>query len=161
MSLQIEPYKKQGGSRTFYHAHGYMGTNQKTGERKYFNRQGFKTKAAAKDAFELATAKFKEQTTQVSERPRIRFEDVCKEWWRDTKLDVSESTQTTYEGALENHVNPAFGKLYVDAIEILDAEHIVKAWARKFAGWRCYYNLANRIMKFSVRAGYIKQNPFE
>jgi integrase len=161
MSLKIESYKKKNSSKTFYRATGYMGTNQKTGERKYFNRQGFKSKLDAKDAFEEAVSAFKSQTEITPKFKRIRFQKVYEQWLELHASQLEQTTQANIKSRIERHVIPTFGHTYVDAITIIDAEEWLNNVAARYVGYANYLSDCHQIMRFAVRAGYIDRDPFD
>ncbi|WP_461214988.1 tyrosine-type recombinase/integrase [Lacticaseibacillus sp. GG6-2] len=154
-------YTKKNNSKKFWQVKGYLGTNQKTGEEKYFNRRGFSTKLDAKDAYEAAQAEFKAQTTIVKKITRVRFSDVYEQWWPLYKPNVEPSTSSKVKKQFENHILPELGEYFVDAITIMDAEKWTLDVAKRFVRWDDFKARASQIMRFAVRCGYIQTNPFD
>jgi integrase len=158
---KYESYTKKNSSKKFWAVSGYLGTNQKTGEQKYFHHQGYATKLDAKDAYEAAQADFKAQTTAEQKIPRMRFRDVYAEWWPSYEPNVEASTADKVEQQFEKHILPELGAYFVDAITIMDAEKWVLDVAKRFVRWDDFKARASQIMRYAVRAGYIKTNPFD
>jgi integrase len=154
-------YTKKSSTKKFWRVKGYLGTNQKNGEVKYFCHQGFTTKLDAKDAYEAAQADFKAQTTIEKKITRVHFRDVYEEWWPLYKPNVEASTSSKVKKQFENHILPELGDYFVDAISIMDAEAWTLDVSKRYVRWDDFKARASQIMRFAVRCGYIKTNPFD
>lgn len=154
-------YTKKSSSKKFWRVKGYLGTNQKTGEVKYFCHQGYATKLDAKDDYEAAQAEFKAQTAIKKKVARVHFRDVYEEWWPLYKPNVEASTSSKVKKQFENHILPELGTYFVDAISIMDAEAWTLDVSKRYVRWDDFKARASQIMRFAVRCGYIKTNPFD
>lgn len=114
--LNIKKYKDKKG-QTRYKFHIYIGVNPKTGKPKKTNRQGFKTLAEAKEEYmKLATS--------ITMSDDVKLKDYYKPWLESYKHNVRETTWTTTDALVRNHILPEFGNYKLSQINRMD----IKKW---------------------------------
>ncbi|MFL5900335.1 MAG: tyrosine-type recombinase/integrase [Solirubrobacterales bacterium] len=91
---------------------------------------------------------------RVQPNPRLRFEQAADAWLTEQVADLRPATQAGYRNAVENHLNPQWGRRRLEAISVDDVARLVRdlrdegksEWT--IAG---VLKAANRIFKFSKR----------
>lgn len=69
----------------------------------------------------------------ASPRLRVRLDDYATSWMLGKLPTLKASTRRTYSDALDNHILPTLGKLYVDALRPDDVRRWFAAKASKYA----------------------------
>jgi integrase len=90
----------------------------------------------------------------TSARPRLRFSDAADAWLAGPVLDLRETTQASYQNAVERHLRPRFGNRRLDAIGPENLAAMVRDMreeGKSEATIAVAVNVASRIYKFAAR----------
>lgn len=118
-------------------------------------RSGFNTKTEAIQAYNQLYERFK----AISENRKTYYE-AYTEWIEIYKTKVKDSTINKTMKLFENHIFPYFKEQYVDEIQVHEAQQFIM-YCSQFVRGQEYFNQAKRIITYSKKMGYTKENPFE
>lgn len=154
---QIKPYKR--GNKQLYMVVGYLGVDE-YGKQKNIEKRGFKTKKEAQLFYKKKKLDF-ESGNYFEDNKLLTYEKVYKEWHRQYKNTVKESTLVKTEQIFRDHILPAFGKLRMNKISSNHIQKTVDEWHVQFKKYRTVFNYTNRIFKYAIFQGYLVKNPCE
>ncbi|WP_125767288.1 tyrosine-type recombinase/integrase [Lapidilactobacillus wuchangensis] len=166
--MKIESYKTQDG-KSLWKVKGYLGLDPHTGKRIDTSLNGFKTKTAAKTAFDDAKYELKHGThkkkesveKQVQRKRGYTVQQVYDLWWPIYVSDLEDSTALKTKRIFRNHILPKFGKMYIKEIEILTCQQWMSSLAKKMSSYRKVTAYAEMMFRFAVRMKFMPSNPFD
>ncbi|MGH2973877.1 MAG: tyrosine-type recombinase/integrase, partial [Solirubrobacterales bacterium] len=91
---------------------------------------------------------------RVQPNPRLRFEQAAHAWLEDQVAALRPATQAIYRNAVENHLNPQWGRRRLEAVSVDDVARLVRDLrAAGKSEWTIagVLKAANRIFKFAKR----------
>lgn len=137
---------------------GYLGLDNRTGLEKYTTLRGFKTRAAAKSAFDDALYEFKhDQATRERQRRHVR--EVFNEWWPMYKGRVQPSTWMHADYLWQHYLLPHFGDYYLDAVRPLDVQKWVNGFAKTHKVWRNSVAQLSMLFHFAIQMDWTDTVP--
>lgn len=145
-------YLKNGEIR--YKVSIYLGKDPLTGKEKRTNRQGFKTKREAEQAFLKAEETYKNKNLMT-------FTDVYNLWKIIYKDTVKESTYKTTTDLFRLHILPTFGKAKFDDItyQVLQSYAIKKS--KELKNYKECISYMSLVFKHAIRLKQVDNNPCE
>lgn len=153
---EIKPYKLKSG-KTRYKFQTYLGLDS-FGKRIMVTRQGFKS-------YSEAEAKYTELRAKGSQgyvKPKqSTLDDVWSLWFDNHCNQVKESTANKTKQVYTNHIEPYFGKCYVDKIQTASVQKWINQKSKEIVKYRNAYNILNNLLKYSRVLGYLQINPLD
>lgn len=155
----IRSYKTKSGIR--WKVSVYIGTDPKTGNKKYAVKGGKRTKREAikegkvLESLVASGDLLPKATTPVGKK----FEEVYTEWLKHYRLTVRESSLTKTIDCFNLHILPAIGNMYVNRITSADMQKAVETWYDESTSFKRHYRHAKRILEYALIKGYITRNP--
>lgn len=97
----------------------------------YYDNLGTRYREIIGENFEEADKQLNDRINQINKGTfdRAAHETTFKEYaeeWIKTKVDVKDGTLTSYQGILDNHLIPYFGKAKISEIKRKNIQHFVK-----------------------------------
>ena len=138
---------------------GYLGTDELTGKQKQIQRQGFKTKKEARQAYEEAKRDF-ENGLEVAKPENLTYRQVYHEWLENVYTDsVKESTLHKTMVDFRIRILPVFGDIRISKITSAMLQDALNTWHKEYNNFKYYYNQTVRILDYALIQGYIHENP--
>lgn len=91
---------------------------------------------------------------RVQPNPRLRFEDAAKAWLTDQVAALRPATQDIYRNAIDNHLDPRWGRRRLEAITVDDVARLVhELRGEGKSEWTIsgVLKAANRVFRFARR----------
>ncbi|USS87505.1 site-specific integrase [Fructilactobacillus hinvesii] len=155
--MEIYQYEVKG--QKYYRLKAYLGIDPHTGKKKSVTRSKFKTKKAAKLAFNKLLIQFEDNKLEPSQRnEKLKFKDVYDEWITSYKETVRNSTYINTISAFKNHILPVFADQYINTITISEIQKTVNRWFKADSKVNCkkWANFVASVFNFAIRMGYYK-----
>lgn len=159
--MKFEQYELKSGKKKwrFYH---YLGIDPDTGKKDQIERQGFNTKADAREALLKIIREYeKNQTIKNKNNNRYNFKEVANFWLLHYEKQVKVTTFVNRKGLLRNHIFPHFKDYYIDRIDIRKCQEVVNLWYSTFSEAARLVNLVSTIFKFGINQGFCNDNPMD
>lgn len=154
----IESYTLSNGQKR-YRFKVYIGIDPLTGKEKRTTRSNFKTIKEAELA--LARLKIEIANGQYKKVQAETYREVYELWVKVYEKTVEESTFVKTTGIFRNHILPTMGAYKIDKINVDICQRHVDGWIEKLVNGDKTKNYASLVMRFAIKRGYIKTNPFD
>ena len=154
----IKSYKKNG--KTFYKFNLYLGMDPVTNKKITTTRRGFKTSNEAKAASRKLLAEYAEKGWKSSNSADIKtFQQLFDAWFENYQLSVKQSTATDTWWIYKRHINPKFGKINIQLINVVFCQKAVNYWYKNYREGSHIKNIVSQILKYGISLEIIKENP--
>lgn len=154
----IESYTLKNGEKR-YRFQIYIGLDPLTGKELRTTRSSFKTKKEAE--LELARLKLEIARGEYKKVQAETNQEVYDLWIKVYEKTVEESTFVKTVGIFRNHILPAMGAYIIDKINVDICQRHVDKWMEKLVNGDKTKSYAALVMRFAIKRGYIKTNPFD
>lgn len=131
------------------------------GKKKWFSGAGSSKKKAETILNEKV---YEVQSGTYQEIKKTRFKEYALQWLEHyAKGKVRDTTYTSYEGIIKNHLNPVFGELWLSRITAMMMQKYItdRLQGRKAKTVVNEVVVLKEMFKHAVRWGYLKFNPAE
>lgn len=137
----------------------FIGTDELTGKPKGTTRSGFKSVKEAK----AALSQLQRDIDACMYQPKSieTYEDIYKVWVEYYENTVQDSTYLKTVRIFENHILPAMGKNRLEKITTQVCQQHINEWAKHLKRFNMVKNYSAKVLKFAIKNGYIRNNPFE
>lgn len=157
-SLPIYKYELKNGEIR-YKFQVYLYTDALTGKEKRTTRGRFKTRkqaelALARIKLDVANGTYKQESVET-------YQQIYDIWIKQYEKTVEESTFVKTSSTFKHHILPAMGNYKIEKINVDVCQKYVNAWEEELQNFRKVKAYASRIFDFSIKRGYIQQNPFD
>lgn len=157
--MKFEKYTLKSGKVRWKFFH-YLGMNPDTGKKDVIERQGFNSKAEARDALlEIIKDYEKGQKITNLEKGRLRFGEVVDLWLIQYQKQVTPTTFTNRQALFKNHILPIFKDYYIEKVDVRMCQEAVNTWYSSFAEASRLVNFTSNIFKFGINQGFCNDNP--
>ncbi|RKL65359.1 site-specific integrase [Salipaludibacillus neizhouensis] len=153
---KITKYEKKNG--TAYMIKGYIGINQKTGEKVQTTKMGFKTKKEAKLFLTQMQRDLEDYGGFTNEN--ITFQEAFEEWFTQHSKEVKPTTEYAIKSKF-NRILPEFGHLKIKNISGTDCQRVINKWALELKTFKDYKIQANLVFNYALRMEFINRNPMD
>lgn len=157
-NIQIEKYFLKNNA-VRYRFKIFIGTDELTGKAKGTTRSGFKTVKEAKVALNQLQMEIDEGLYQP--KSIETYEDIYKIWVEYYENTVQDSTFLKTVRIFQNHILPAMGQYRLEKITTQVCQQHVNEWAKQLKRFNMVKNYAAKVLKFAIKNGHIRNNPFE
>lgn len=137
----------------------YLGKDPLTGEEKITTRRGFKSAKEANEALGKLIHDFKNGLYQKNVIET--YQDLYDRWIENYEHTVEESTFVKTTGIFKIHILPAIGNLRITQIDVDTCQKLVNQLSKKLKRFKVVKNYAALVLKFAIKRGLIKMNPFD
>lgn len=134
------------------------------GKRKFINKSGFKTKAEATEAGNLAFAEY--QTAGVPFKEcKVSYSDYLDYWVENyCKNNLRHNTITSYQTIIRKYIKPKLGMYKLSSITTVRLNLFITETCNEYSFSRAYFSTILKVVKGSFRDacslyGLIKYNP--
>lgn len=157
-NIKIEKYFLK-NNEVRYRFKIFIGTDELTGKPRGTTRSGFKTVKEAKTAL----GQLQKDIDDGMYQPKSveTYGDIYKIWVENYENTVQDSTFLKTIRIFENHILPAMGEYRLEKITTAICQQHVNKWSKQLKRFNMVKNYAAKVIKFSVKHGYIRNNPFE
>ena len=157
-NIKIEKYFLK-NNEVRYRFKIFIGTDELTGKPKGTTRSGFKTVKEAKEALgqlqrDIDDGMYQPKSVET-------YGDIYKIWVENYENTVQDSTFLKTVRIFENHILPAMGEYRLEKITTAICQQHVNKWYKQLKRFNMVKNYAAKVIKFAVKHGYIRSNPFE
>lgn len=152
--MEIKSYKKENGE-TAYKFRVYLGVID--GKKKYVNKQGFKSKSAARKAL----MSLQEEIDNPESKSTMTFDELTEIWLKGYEKGVQGSTLLKTKRNIQNHISPTIGHYQIRDLTPLIVQKFADQWSEKLKYSSKIVGLVRNILNYAVKYGYIKMNPAE
>ncbi|WEV36263.1 site-specific integrase [Lactobacillus sp. ESL0677] len=155
LNKEIKEYSLKSGKKR-WKFQTYLGQDA-NGKRISVTRQGFKNYTEAISAYN----KLKLQGSENHyKRPnQIKTDEMYQIWFEDYKGQVKESSANKNYEVYKNHVQPIFGNIYMDKIQVKDVQHFANEKAKQIVKYKDAVRQLNILFEYAIRFGYVQDNP--
>lgn len=153
--MKIKSYKKDG--KTYYKFSIYLGKDPLTGKEKRTNRQGFKSKKQAENAY----LKLRVQTPTKPETKIKTFNDAYSLWLESWQTTVKEQTVYKIKSLFKNQINPYIGDILLKELTQLQAQTFIIDASTRYKNISSIHNYTKAVLSYAKDLHIIEQNPFD
>lgn len=152
--MKITSYKKDG--KTYYKFNIYLGKDPLTGKEKRTNRQGFKSKKQAENAY-------LKLRTQTSTKPEIKlktFNDAYEIWLETWQTTVKEQTVYKVKSLFKNQITPYIGDILLKEFTQLQAQAFIIEASKRYKNITNINIYTKAVLNYAKDLHAIETNPF-
>ena len=153
--MKIKSYKKDG--KTYYKFHAYLGKDPLTGKEIKTNRQGFKSKKQAENAY----LKLRTQTQTKPEAKLKTFNDAYEIWLETWQTTVKEQTVYKVKSLFKNQITPYIGDILLKEFTQLQAQSFIIDASKRYKNITNINIYAKAVLNYAKDLHVIEENPFD
>ncbi|KRM04463.1 hypothetical protein FC89_GL002144 [Liquorilactobacillus ghanensis DSM 18630] len=153
--MKINSYKNKKGE-TLYGFRIFLGYDPVTGKKYETKRQGFKTRAEAKNSASELQIKFDQGKLNKNSHGIKTFQELFNLWFESYKNTVKRSTVTDTLLVYQNYIEPKFKNI---KINVTFCQKCVNYWHARYESYRRIKNLAAQIIDYAITLELIDSNP--
>lgn len=154
--MKITSYQKDG--QTYYKFNIYLGLDPITGKEIRTNRNGFKSKKQAENAY----LKLRTQSGKKNKYPEIKtYKDAYNLWLDAWEGTVKESTILKISGLFRNHILPLIGSIPLKEFNQLQAQTFIIEASQDYKDIKGLRIYAKAVLNYVKELGIIDKNPLD
>lgn len=153
--MKIKKYQK--GGKTYYKFNVYLGKDPLTGKEIRTNRQGFKSKKQAENAY----LKLRTQTPTKPEAKLKTFNDAYEIWLETWQTTVKEQSVYKIKSLFKNQITPYIGDILLKEFTQLQAQAFIIDASKRYKNVTNIKIYAKAVLNYTKDLKAIETNPFD
>ncbi|WP_106460122.1 tyrosine-type recombinase/integrase [Anaerococcus sp. Marseille-P3915] len=153
--MKIKKYQK--GGKTYYKFNVYLGKDPLTGKEIRTNRQGFKSKKQAENAY----LKLRTQTPTKPEAKLKTFNDAYVIWLETWQTTVKEQSVYKIKSLFKNQITPYIGDILLKEFTQLQAQAFIIDASKRYKNVTNIKIYAKAVLNYAKDLKAIETNPFD
>lgn len=140
----------------------YVGKDETTGHTIQINKQGFKSKDEALEAYLNYKLKIVKGEYEPLNKKKLTFKQLFESWDKVYKPTVKESTYAVTMRYFNNHILSALGNIYIEKITVAECQKAVNEWFEEAPHtFDRFIHYASKVFKYGIDMELLTSNPME